>query len=185
RSSLWPVIPRLGRAVAYAGSAYGTTALRPSLPPPSWRTTRTRSLWMPSLVAASTPLASTAGTVMPTAVDSSPLARKSRRVSIGSVLLQVELGAAENRVPAVGVRLAGVEHRRRVRAHGVVELGADRLGGVGEAAAAVDHGLGEVGPREHRARRDPGRVLRPATDGRRVEEDLVHLRARGHAAGRQ
>src|SRR4029077_20776149 len=72
----------------------GTTVLSPSLPPPSWSTTRTRSLWTLSLDAARTPLASTGGTTSPAALDTSPAARKSRRVNMGQSYLRWNSGLA-------------------------------------------------------------------------------------------
>src|SRR5450432_1386700 len=128
--------PTVGRAVAYAGSAYGTTVLRPSLPPASCRTTRTRSLWMPSMPAANTPLARTGGTITPLAAPTRPAARKSRRVTlIGGTSFQLELGAGEQGEPAVGWRLGGAEGRGGVLAEHTVEVGAHRRDRVGQRGA--------------------------------------------------
>src|ERR1700680_2813985 len=113
--------PTVGRAVAYAGSAYGTTVLRPSLPPASWRTTSTRLLWMPLMPAANTPLASTGGTITPPATPTRPAARKSRRVTlIGETSFQLEFRAGEQRVPAVGIAVGSVQRRGRVLAEHTV-----------------------------------------------------------------
>src|SRR5205807_8891350 len=153
--------------------------LSPSLPPPICRTTSTRSLWTPSLLAASTPLARAGGTMSPAAVEISPLAMKSRRVNMRDVLLQVELGAGENREPTIGQRPAAVEHGGGVGADDAVELVAQGGDGFGKTAAAIDHGVGEVDPAEPGARRDPATVARPAGHGRRVIEDLVHRSPHG------
>src|ERR1035437_4087914 len=166
------LMPSVGLAVIYAGSAYGTTVLRPSLPPASWSTTRTRLLWMPSMPAAMTPLAA----------PTRPAARKSRRVTlIVATSLELEFRAGEQCEPAVGIAPRGADGRGGVGAEDAVELGAHRGGGVGKRCHSGRRGRREVDPAEQRRRADPAGVGRPSGDVGRGVEKLVH--ARGRAGG--
>src|SRR5581483_972482 len=74
-------ILRVGRSLAYSGSANGMTVLRPSLPPVSWTTTRMVSLapGRPAAPAARAVRPRNVGTVRPQAT-SPEVVRNSRRV---------------------------------------------------------------------------------------------------------
>src|ERR1700683_1607347 len=146
--------------------------------------TRTLSLWMSSAVAANTDFANTGGTMMPMAVAVIPLTTKSRRVIISSSSLQVKLGACEQRVPAVGVGLRGVEHTGGIPPHDAVELCVHRARRIGKAGPGGDGMCCEVESGQPRAGRHPTLVGRPACDRRHVVEHLVHARARGDTARR-
>src|SRR5436190_13687319 len=85
-------IPRFGRARWYAGSPYGTTVFRPSLPPDSSTTTRMRSgcfstlvPWSACAVSAAVVRETNIGRAAPTPIPYRPRVRKSRREQLHAI----------------------------------------------------------------------------------------------------
>src|SRR5881409_659934 len=176
---------------------------RPSLPPPSWIITSTRSFWTPADLAERTARARKSGTAAypeASAWAPTPKTRPLRRKSLRVRPFVPPISFISLHLPGVLRRSwesLQLEFRRREKdqpAGRVVRARAEQLGGRGAQHSIQmqqvrvlerrdprhpgERRLGEVDAGEHVVARDPARVRGPAADLRRVEERLAHTVAR-------